>query len=65
MSVITVLNGAGKSVQVDISNIGMSLTYSGSAVQTVSFEYADETYLQTFTYDGTNLIDYTPFLVQA
>jgi hypothetical protein len=66
--VITVINGQNKSIQVDIENLEMTLTYVGDLVETISFNYPPsgasmETYTSTLTYDGVNVTSISPFLV--
>ena len=59
-SVITADNG----VQIDLDNVTQTMAYSGDFVSTITVVYAGNTYVQTFTNNGTNITEVSNWVVQ-
>lgn len=50
---LTVMTTSG--TRIPLNDLEMNFTYDGDFVATITVEYADITYVQTFTNDGTNI----------
>lgn len=59
-SIITANNGT----QIDLDNVELTFAYSGSFLMTITIVYAGETYVQTFTNNGTNITVISNWVVQ-
>ena len=59
-STVTGSNG----VQIPLDSVPLVFTYDGDFVETISCVYRGLTYIQTFTNDGTNITNISPFMVQ-
>lgn len=62
--------GASDGTQLPLGSLPQAMAYSGSLLQTVTVVYASRrtgittTYVQTFTYSGTNVTNISEFIAQ-
>lgn len=64
--VVNVLNGAGIMVALPVPNLNQEFEYDGSGnLITITVVYQTETYIQTLTWEGGNMTNITPFVVQT
>ena len=59
-SIVTGSNG----VQIPLDAVENVFTYDGDFIETITVVYRGLTYIQTFTNDGTNITEISPFMVQ-
>lgn len=50
--------------QLDLQNLAQSFTYSGSLVSTITVHAGGNTYVQTYTNDGTNVTNISGWIKQ-
>lgn len=55
---------ANDGAQLPLDSLPMAFTYAGSLVATITVNYQGNTYVQTFTNDGTHIIDISGWIVQ-
>ncbi len=56
---------ANNGAMLPLDSLAQSFTYSGANVETITVEYAGETYVQTFTYAGDNVATISGWEVQV
>lgn len=55
---------ASNGVQLPIEDMALVFAYDGTFVATITGVYRGITYVQTFTNDGTNITDISPWVAQ-
>lgn len=56
---------ANNGVMIPLSSAAQSFTYDGDFVATITVVYAGETYVQTFTNNGSEITDISGWEVQS
>ena len=55
---------ASNGVQLPIDSLAATLAYDGGFIDTITVEYRDVTYVQTFTNDGTDITAISQWVAQ-
>ncbi len=55
---------ASDGTQLPLAQLEQSFAYSGDFVSTITVEYVGNTYVQTFTNNGTNITNITGWVLQ-
>ena len=55
------LNGS----PIPLASLPLAIAYSGDFLSTITIEYFGNTYVQTFTNNGSNITDISAFVLQA
>lgn len=48
---------ADDGAMIPLSSVAQTIAYDGDFVETITLQYQNETYVQTFTNDGTNITE--------
>jgi|FreactcultureFD7_1027221.scaffolds.fasta_scaffold70042_2 hypothetical protein len=56
---------ASDGVGLPIDSLEQSLAYSGSIISTITVSYLGNTYVQTFTNNGTQITDISQWILQG
>lgn len=54
-----------KAVEIPLGSLEQTFVYDGDFIETITVEYSDITFVQTFTNDGTNITNISAFLEPA
>jgi hypothetical protein len=55
---------ANNGTQIPLDSVELVIAYSGNFVSTITVVYAGDTYVQTFTNNGTNITQISGWIVQ-
>jgi hypothetical protein len=56
---------ASNGVQLPLGDLEQTFEYDGTFVFTISVNYRDVVYIQSFSNDGTNITDISPWIAQS